>query len=56
MEYNYPQLTGICAKAIKENKCLGCNRLELLDFKGLEHCKHLEEFKQIKGEQEKIWT
>lgn len=29
----YPQLTGICAKAIKQNLCSGCNLLELENFK-----------------------
>lgn len=29
----YPQLRGICAKAIKNNLCTGCNRLEDINFR-----------------------
>lgn len=58
MKYNYPQLQGICGKAIRNNLCTGCNRLELLDFKGLQECKHITEkqnyLKEILGVQEKL--
>jgi len=29
MEYNYQQLGGICGKAIQNNFCNGCSKLEL---------------------------
>lgn len=58
MKYNYPQLQGICGKAIRNNLCTGCNRLELLDFKGLQVCKYINSqksnLKEISGVQEKL--
>lgn len=39
--------------AIKNNLCTGCNRLELLEFKGLKSCKYAE--KENKWKQEEIW-
>lgn len=45
----YPELTGICAKLIKEGKCLGCNKLEDINFKGQEVCKYQQkEYYQLK--------
>jgi len=36
------------ATAIKNNLCTGCNRLELLEFKGLKECKYAQSsIKQI---------
>lgn len=57
MKYNYPQLQGICGKAIRKNLCTGCNRLEMLDFKGLQECKNMtkpQNLKEISGTQEKL--
>lgn len=54
----YPKLEGICATAIKNNLCTGCNRLEMPDFKGLEECKYakspIEYINEILGIQLKI--
>ena len=58
MNYKYPELEGICKEAIKNNRCTGCNRLEMPDFKGLQSCKYvktaIEEINEILGIQEKI--
>lgn len=32
MKQKYPQLIGICGKAIKNNLCYGCSKLEMPDF------------------------
>lgn len=37
----YSQLTGICAKAIKQNLCSGCNLLENENFRGKEKCEYV---------------
>ena len=29
MKNNYPEISGICKKAIKNNFCNGCSKLEL---------------------------
>lgn len=51
----YPELTGICAKAIKNNLCLGCSKLENINFRGQPNCEIIEEKKKkIYGIQEKI--
>ena len=34
MKYNYPELKGKC------KKCIGCNRLEDLNFKGILRCEN----------------
>ena len=39
----YPPLKGKCAKYIKDNLCLGCNRLELKDFTGDDNCPVIKE-------------
>lgn len=53
-----PELTGICKKAIENNLCTGCNRLEMENFKGLETCPYvknpIKQIKEILGIQEKI--
>ena len=55
---SYPELKGICKKAIENELCLGCNRLELQDFTGLEKCKYVvdpkEKCKEILGIQERL--
>lgn len=43
------ELRGICKKAIKEGLCLGCNKLELEEFEGQEHCKYIRESYEEKG-------
>lgn len=51
----YPELTGICAKAIKNNLCLGCSKLEDISFRGQPECEIVKQRrKQIYGVQEKI--
>ena len=45
MKYNYPQLIGKCVK------CLGCNRLELENFKGVLRCENYIEKEQTEDEQ-----
>lgn len=46
-QYKYPQLTGKC------EKCIGCNRLELDNFKGILRCENYIEKEQIKDEKDK---
>lgn len=36
----YPQLIEKCAKAIEENRCLGCQALEDEDFIGNKDCEY----------------
>ncbi len=54
----YLKLTGICAKALKNNWCAGCNKLELPLFTGEKECEYVEHpvqrIKQILGIQEKM--
>ena len=51
----YPKLTGICKTALEKNMCLGCSKLEDINFKGQPNCKIIEEKKKkIYGVQEKI--
>ena len=54
----YPKLTGICERAIKNNLCNGCQKLEDIKFKGQEKCnlvkEPIEKIKVILGIQEKI--
>lgn len=56
MKYNYPPLGGICTKAIKNNLCKGCSKLEDIDFKGQATCElvdsPIEKIKVILGIQE----
>ncbi len=60
MKYNYPPLGGICGRAIKNNLCFGCQKLENPDFRGQAQCDLVQEpIKKIKqilgiGEQIKI--
>ena len=45
----YPKLTGICERAIKNNLCNGCSKLENPYFTGQEQCNLIREpIKQIK--------
>ena len=45
----YPKLTGICERAIKNNLCNGCSKLENPNFTGQEKCNLvIEPIKQIK--------
>ena len=45
----YPKLTGICERAIKNNLCNGCSKLENPYFIGQEKCNLvIEPIKQIK--------
>lgn len=39
----YPELQGICAKAIKYGLCLGCQQLENPYFKGKSKCQYVKE-------------
>lgn len=48
----YPKLIGVCATAIKNNLCTGCNRLEIPEFRGLKNCKYVE---KENWKQEEIW-
>lgn len=60
MKYNYPPLGGICEKAIKNNLCNGCQKLENPEFQGQAECNLVQEqIQKIKnilkiGEQMKI--
>lgn len=58
MKYNYQPLKGICEKAIKNNLCKGCAKLENPNFVGQSQCNLAQEPKQkiknILGIQEKI--
>lgn len=51
----YPELTGICKTALEKNLCLGCSKLEDINFRGQPNCELIDERKkQIYGVQEKI--
>ena len=55
----YPQLEGICAKAIEEGLCNGWQKLESIYFKGVKDCKYVDisedsKSKENLGIQEKI--
>jgi len=43
---------GICGQAIKDNKCNGCQRLEDINFIGVQQCKYIQ--KELNWKQEKI--
>ena len=55
----YPPLTGICKTAIEKEWCLGCSKLELESFTGVEKCSQVcnprEKIKEILGVQEELW-
>lgn len=38
----YPPLEEPCKSAIKEGKCLGCQALEELTFRGNKNCKEIK--------------
>ncbi len=52
------ELWGICKKAIENNWCLGCNKLELDSFTGQAQCEYVKEprqrIREMLGLQEKI--
>lgn len=51
----YPELTGICKIALEKNMCLGCSKLEDINFQGQAECEIVKQRrKQIYGVQEKI--
>lgn len=51
----YPELTGICKTALEKNMCLGCSKLEDINFRGQPKCEIVEEKKKkIYGVQERI--
>ena len=54
----YEKLTGICKVAIKNNLCTGCQKLEDINFRGVEKCKYVQDdrtdIKEILGIQEKL--
>ena len=60
MKYNYPSLGGICGKAVTNNLCNGCSKLENPEFRGQAKCDLVQEpIQKIKnilgiGEQMKI--
>lgn len=39
----YPELTGICKIALEKNMCLGCSKLEDINFRGQPKCEIIEE-------------
>lgn len=54
----YPKLTGICERAIKNNLCNGCSKLENSYFTGQKECNlvidPIQRIKEILWTQEKI--
>lgn len=44
---NYPELQGKCAEYIREEKCLGCERLSMPNFTGDDNCKWIKEREQL---------
>lgn len=38
----YSKLTGVCEKAIQNQWCLGCQRLEDYNFTGVNYCKYAD--------------
>ena len=49
----YPLLQGVCKQAIKNNLCTGCQKLEDINFIGVQSCKYLansrEHIKEVLG-------
>ena len=45
MKNTYLPLRGICGKAIQNNLCKGCSKLELEEFKGQDRIKELQKEK-----------
>ena len=41
----YKKLKGICKVAIETGMCLGCNRLALESFEGVDECKYITQRK-----------
>lgn len=37
----YRKLKGICKEAIEKELCLGCSKLELESFEGVDECKYV---------------
>lgn len=52
MKNEYPPLNGKCKEYIEKEKCLGCNRLELLTFTGDDNCKWIRECEGIQEEKQ----
>lgn len=51
----YTELTGICKIALEKNLCLGCSKLEDINFRGQAECEIVKQRrKQIYGVQERI--
>lgn len=42
----YPELTGICKIALEKNLCLGCSKLQDINFRGQPECEIIEEKKK----------
>lgn len=38
----YPKLTGACEKAIQNQWCLGCQKLEDYNFTGVNYCEYVD--------------
>ena len=47
----YPELQGICAKALRYGLCRGCQQLENIYFRGVKQCKYVT---GTEGEQNKL--
>ena len=51
----YKDLKGICKEAISNNICLGCTRLELETFEGVQECNYITRDKNgLKSNYEQI--
>jgi len=58
MNKKYPQLSGICGQALRNNLCYGCSKLEDINFVGQAECDLVQDpikkIKDILGIQEKF--
>lgn len=58
MKMNYLELTGVCKKAIENNLCNGCSKLEDIHFIGQAKCEYVidprEKIRKMLGVQERL--
>lgn len=43
----YKELKGICKEAIQKQWCLGCSKMELESFGGVNQCKYISKRKKL---------
>lgn len=45
----YEELQGLCKEVIEEGRCVGCNRLEDEEFRGVYRCIYADREKGVEG-------